>query len=1686
MGSSRHLTSVNDPLAPGQPAKMSVESSIDLDEGCAGPVIEQHSILNEACQLINIDEKPNGECAPKQLDSEVKELLCNSNLDLDDVSNASPHLLPNCITSLICSDIDVEIAKICGNMSEIETKNVIGLKSERGLSLNESEDKTNSCFEKLPSVNVRFQAEDGLANSMDFGEGFRKIIVEQHSNLDNGFEFKFGGESGVEHVSKEKDGLIYSGADTETCKNGRIGSDGENEYLYKNTLVGENNNSTRNGPNGGCEVSSKNGLEEDCQDMMDKNGLEEDSQDMMHQKSKRELCIEESINRTTSCPLEADGFSSDKVEISLSSCELPLELQHMACLLEEKSDYSECSEMPTAGSSNLQQNEQKDNRRIGGTSEKVTEVVAENVGGLAEVKVASKRSTRRSSRKSKVSTKTHEKKAPRKSKKAVKRKTRSDKLFEIFIKAVRKKRSLVCKRAHSSNWGLLEKIAIFFKQNNGPDIDVGMNQKKKNCVSKRSRGSKARASTNRIRLKIKMGKKEVLPDKVETLVPVHVKSVDYGTKSCGEISSEFSKLPKGNKFSEEAEDMRGRFDKRYHDPETSPDSEVINLIPDTTPLSFDNLVSHRDDSRLNEKCNDEAALLDEARPREKLGNEICSFESFASLSVQNDLRIRPRNEESPGEMFPSSTVTVTGLSQEAHFCGELEVGLGPSKSRKPKKAPPSTKTKGRKLPKSSKSNGLSKCKSKLSTEKRSQGNALRKKEKQVKYINKGKKNEKCIIDDAGCKLDNDLEKGNDITVDTEKSTNEQNLRPRNAWVSCDDCHKWRCISAALADIIEETNCKWTCKDNNDKAFADCPIPQEKSNAEINAELEISDASCDEDTYGAHTKSVGFARNHSSEPQKSSWMCIDSNLFLHRSRKSQTIDEIMVCHCKQTQDGRLGCGDACLNRMLNIECVQGTCPCGERCSNQQFQKRNYAKLKWFKCGKKGYGLQLLEDISQGRFLIEYVGEVLDLHAYEARQKEYALRGHKHFYFMTLNGSEIIDACAKGNLGRFINHSCDPNCRTEKWMVNGEVCIGLFAIRDIKKGEELTFDYNYVRVFGAAAKKCFCGSSQCRGYIGGDPLTSEGIVQCDSDEEYPEPVMVNEDGMITNNAVDDIISMPTSLDNTELENSEGLNDSEKLDKETQADIGKVKIPGEDESSVEIETENPSVKENFIRNDSVQSLETSLVNTKPETILSESVDTNQKSKCDTSESKRVFIKSRFILKPSRSSVKKWKSSSSNPVIANKSQLFSGKPKKVVEGAANGRFEAVEEKLNELLDSNGGISKRKDAAKGYLKLLLLTAASGDSCSGEAIQSTRDLSMILDALLKTKSRVVLVDIINKNGLRMLHNIMKQNRRNFNKIPILRKLLKVFTYLAAREILTREHINGGPPCPGMESLRESILSLTEHVDKQVHQSARSFRDKWIPRPVRKINSMDNSTCNRFSSSHKRRRDQIGRFTEAVPSKKQAIIATPPADVSTQQTVTNPINGTKPRKRKSRWDQPAETKEEVRKIDKDDVPPGFSSSINTPRYPSMDVSHGHPKEKFNSHLPVSYGIPFLTVQQYGTPTLDRIQDSWIIAPGIPFHPFPPLPPFPREMTKEEIQWNPPPITPGSVAADVEQGSTNENVSKRHRVLNNGLGRKYFRQQKWNGQQKCGPPWLWRRNNNWGFNGNAENNSKGMDNLHQNPQ
>lgn len=57
--------------------------------------------------------------------------------------------------------------------------------------------------------------------------------------------------------------------------------------------------------------------------------------------------------------------------------------------------------------------------------------------------------------------------------------------------------------------------------------------------------------------------------------------------------------------------------------------------------------------------------------------------------------------------------------------------------------------------------------------------------------------------------------------------------------------------------------------------------------------------------------------------------------------------------------------------------------------------------------------------------------------------------------------MVGCVLQGALGRFINHSCEPNCETQKWVVQGELAIGLFTQRSVKAGEELTFDYNFER-------------------------------------------------------------------------------------------------------------------------------------------------------------------------------------------------------------------------------------------------------------------------------------------------------------------------------------------------------------------------------------------------------------------------------------------------------------------------------------------------------------------------------------------------------------------------------------------------------------------------------------------------
>ena len=104
-------------------------------------------------------------------------------------------------------------------------------------------------------------------------------------------------------------------------------------------------------------------------------------------------------------------------------------------------------------------------------------------------------------------------------------------------------------------------------------------------------------------------------------------------------------------------------------------------------------------------------------------------------------------------------------------------------------------------------------------------------------------------------------------------------------------------------------------------------------------------------------------------------------------------------------------------------------------------------------------------------------------------------------MSLRTDEIIDATRKGNESRFYNHSCEPNCETQKWTVNGELRVGFFVKKFVAAGTELTFDYQF-ETYGKNAQKCYCGTPSCRGYIGGSKRGEQRVKREGEEEEEEE--------------------------------------------------------------------------------------------------------------------------------------------------------------------------------------------------------------------------------------------------------------------------------------------------------------------------------------------------------------------------------------------------------------------------------------------------------------------------------------------------------------------------------------------------------------------------------------------------------
>lgn len=128
---------------------------------------------------------------------------------------------------------------------------------------------------------------------------------------------------------------------------------------------------------------------------------------------------------------------------------------------------------------------------------------------------------------------------------------------------------------------------------------------------------------------------------------------------------------------------------------------------------------------------------------------------------------------------------------------------------------------------------------------------------------------------------------------------------------------------------------------------------------------------------------------------------------------------------------------------------------------------------------GSGVFALRDIPRGTRIVEYVGERISHQAADERYEDHD-ENDNHTFLFIVDRNIVIDAAVGGNEARFINHHCDGNCES----VIEKKRVYIDAVRDIRSGEELGYDYEIGREKDDPPNideiyACRCGAASCRG-------------------------------------------------------------------------------------------------------------------------------------------------------------------------------------------------------------------------------------------------------------------------------------------------------------------------------------------------------------------------------------------------------------------------------------------------------------------------------------------------------------------------------------------------------------------------------------------------------------------------------
>ena len=121
-----------------------------------------------------------------------------------------------------------------------------------------------------------------------------------------------------------------------------------------------------------------------------------------------------------------------------------------------------------------------------------------------------------------------------------------------------------------------------------------------------------------------------------------------------------------------------------------------------------------------------------------------------------------------------------------------------------------------------------------------------------------------------------------------------------------------------------------------------------------------------------------------------------------------------------------------------------------------------------------GLCASQDIKNGTRIIEYKGKIITRKQAEENSK---FDNNKAIYIFNLNSRYDLDGDFQYNTARLINHSCNPNCE----VLGTGLKVWVYAMKNIKKGDELSYDYGFSFNEDFKNYPCKCRAKNCVGYI-----------------------------------------------------------------------------------------------------------------------------------------------------------------------------------------------------------------------------------------------------------------------------------------------------------------------------------------------------------------------------------------------------------------------------------------------------------------------------------------------------------------------------------------------------------------------------------------------------------------------------